>query len=59
MSQDKQPTAGGGAADEVTRTGRHFVTIDELVAKSQSVFDRVRRAAARVRTRLVRDREAK
>jgi hypothetical protein len=55
MSQDKEPDLR--ASDRTA--SRRYVTLDELVGKGQSVLDRVKRMAERVRAQLARGREAK
>jgi hypothetical protein len=52
MSQDKDPRAS-------ERVRSRHVTLDQLMGKGQSVIERVKRVAERVRSQLARGREAK
>jgi hypothetical protein len=56
----EQEPGDAARAERAARRGPgKLVTLDELVAKGQSVVDRVRRLATRVRARIARKREAK
>jgi hypothetical protein len=55
MSQDNEPDQ---RVSDRTASRRH-ATLDELMGKGQSLLDRVKRVAERVRAQLARGREVK